>query len=314
MTGSSGGLDVTERTGDQFARMSAKSEMANGSDQNPIWNFPGFRVDKTRSWKSISADIVTRDAGEAVWRSDRHRTVYALTDVVGTRQSDDEPLEKGTLLRKAEVSFVPSGTTVRSDLATGIRFIQILQCPGTYDSLAREMVRGGVVHFEPRTRLDDPLVSQIVLTIANEMEGGVLDSLLAETLNTALAVRLIRQFIDPSAIGLAPCSGLSRERLQRDCDYIEAHLDTRLSLTDLAGVACLSPCHFSRSFKQALGVGPQRYVIQRRVEHAKALMRRTKQPLALIAQETGFADQSHLTAIFRREIGVTPGQFRTTSA
>ena len=93
-------------------------------------------------------------------------------------------------------------------------------------------------------------------------------------------------------------------------DYIEAQLDDRLTLTDLAGVACLSPYHFSRSFKQAVGVGLQRYVMQRRLERARTLMRRTNQPLARIAQESGFFDQSHLTSVFHRETGVTPGQFR----
>ena len=91
----------------------------------------------------------------------------------------------------------------------------------------------------------------------------------------------------------------------------EAHLDDRLALADLARVACLSPYHFSRSCKQAVGMGPQRFVMYRRVERAKFLMRRTDQPLAVIAQEVGFADQSHLTSVFRREIGVTPGHFRS---
>jgi AraC-like DNA-binding protein len=49
--------------------------------------------------------------------------------------------------------------------------------------------------------------------------------------------------------------------------------------------------------------------MQRRIERAKVLMRRTRQPLALIAQEVGFADQSHLTAIFRRERGSHPDGF-----
>ena len=96
-------------------------------------------------------------------------------------------------------------------------------------------------------------------------------------------------------------------------DYIEAHLDDRLTLADLARVACLSPYHFSRSFKLALGIGPQRHVAQRRLNRAKTLMRRTNQPLAWVAQEAGFCDQSHLTSVFRRETGMTPGQFRATN-
>jgi AraC family transcriptional regulator len=129
-------------------------------------------------------------------------------------------------------------------------------------------------------------------------------------LSTALAVQIVRLYINPSALALNPSNGLSPERLKRVRDYIEIHLEDRLTLTDLAEVACLSPYHFSRSFKQALGVGPQRYVMRLRLERAKTLMRRTKQPLAAIAQETGFADQSHLTSIFRRETGLTPGRYR----
>ena len=133
-------------------------------------------------------------------------------------------------------------------------------------------------------------------------------------MNTALAVRIVRHFVDPSKITLEPSNGLSRERLQRVRDYVEAHLDDRMTLADLAGVACLSPYHFSRSFKQAVGVGPQRYIMQRRIERAKTLMRRTSQPLASIALEVGFTDQSHLTQVFRRATGVTPGRFRAALA
>ena len=63
--------------------------------------------------------------------------------------------------------------------------------------------------------------------------------------------------------------------MRRVLDYIEAHLEQGLTLAELAGVACLSPSHFSRSVKQAVGMGPQRYTVQRRVERAKYLLRRT---------------------------------------
>jgi AraC family transcriptional regulator len=267
-----------------------------------------FAVEKQRCWGLISADVVNRAAGEAVWRTDVYRLTYFLTNFRGTMQDDDRPAWECDLARGNFV-FRPPDTTLRSRQTAG-RYIQILQLRDSYNHLASEMVRGGVTRLRPRYNLNDALISQLVSTIANELEGGFLDQILADTLNMALAVQMMRLCGDPTAINLAPANGLSRERLKRVYEHIEAHLNDRLTLTDLAGVACLSPYHFSRSFKQAVGVGPQRYVMRRRVERAKRLMHRSNQPLALIAQEAGFTDQSHLTAIFRREIGVTPGQFR----
>ena len=159
----------------------------------------------------------------------------------------------------------------------------------------------------------DPLLSQIVTTLAEEIEGGFADRILIESLGTALCIRIAQRFVGHLPLPTSN-KGLSPERLRRVRDYIEAHLDDDLSLTVLADIACLSPYHFSRSFKEAAGVGPQRYVIRRRLERAKTLLRRTHEPLARIAQEAGFADQSHLNSIFRREMGVTPGRFRAALA
>jgi AraC family transcriptional regulator len=176
-----------------------------------------------------------------------------------------------------------------------------------YSALLPEL-GANATRLEPLPNFHDPLLGQIATTLAQEVEGGFADRILVESLGTALCIRLARQFIGD--LPLPTSKGLSPQRLQRVRDYVEAHLDDDLSLTVLANVACLSPYHFSRSFKQATGVGPQRYVIQRRLERAKGLLRRTSQPLAQIAQEVGFADQSHLSQIFRREVGMTPGRFR----
>jgi AraC family transcriptional regulator len=276
-----------------------------------------YHADNRRSWGPISASVVTRPAGDGVWCSDYHRILYdpvgyTITGT-GTLQFENGPVREYQYLPN-QVSFVPRGVMARSNRPIQVQFIQIRQTPETYDALTSDMVRGGAVDLEPTIPFDDPLVSQIMSTIANEMKDGFLDRILVDALNTALAARIVRRFVDSSAIALTPSNGLSRERLNRVQDYIEAHLDDRLSLTELAGVACLSPYHFSRSFKQATGVGPQRYVMPRRLDRAKSLMRQSNQPLAFIAQEAGFADQSHLTSIFRRETGMTPGQYRAALA
>ena len=274
---------------------------------------PGIHSEKSRTWELISADIINRAAGEVISpRSNYHRVTVALSAIRGVAHIEGGPA-RPLLFSPGELSLTPGGVSTRTILPAA-RVIQVAQRPATYDTIISEIVRGGSVHFEPRHPINDPLVSQIVSTLTHEMESGFLDHILVDALNTALAVQIVRHFVDPSKITLAPSNGLSRERLQRVCDYIEAHLDDRLTLADLAGVACLSPYHFSRSFKQAVGVGPQRYVMERRIERAKILMRRTRQPLASIALEVGFTDQSHLTGVFRRETGMTPGRFRTALA
>src|SRR6516162_5001864 len=289
-------------------RTPAETSISHIDKDNERSNLSGFSIEKRRCWGTISVDIVNRVAGETFSRSDYFELTYFLTDFYAAMQEEDGSEWECVLLRDHFV-FRPPDTTLRSNLTAG-RYIHVLQSRDTYEQLASEMIPGSCVHLVPTYNRYDPLISQLVSTIANEMAGGFLDHILADALNTALAAQLTRLCGDLSAISLEPSNGLSRERLKRVYDYIEAHLDDRLTLTDLAGVACLSPYHFSRSFKQAVGVGPQRYVMHRRVERAKALMCRTDQSLAVIAREVGFADQSHLTSVFRREIGLTPGHFR----
>jgi transcriptional regulator GlxA family with amidase domain len=66
-----------------------------------------------------------------------------------------------------------------------------------------------------------------------------------------LCVRITQHFV--RHLPVPTSNGLSLDRLQRARDYFEAHLDEDLLLTVLADIACLSPGHFSRSFKEAPG-------------------------------------------------------------
>jgi AraC family transcriptional regulator len=105
--------------------------------------------------------------------------------------------------------------------------------------------------------------------------------------------------------------GLPRPRLGRVLEYIQANLDQGIHIDELAGAAGLSLFHFAKLFKRSTGSSPHQYVLERRLERAKELLRKTGLSLSEIALQAGFADQSHLTNVFRRFIGVTPSQFRT---
>jgi transcriptional regulator GlxA family with amidase domain len=104
--------------------------------------------------------------------------------------------------------------------------------------------------------------------------------------------------------------GLAPGALRRVRDYIELAIAQKLESKDLAKLAGLSDCHFSRAFRQSLGVPPHRYVMTRRVAIAARLIQQTDRSLTEIALEVGFSDQSHLTRVFTRMKGETPGLYR----
>jgi AraC-like DNA-binding protein len=104
--------------------------------------------------------------------------------------------------------------------------------------------------------------------------------------------------------------GLSPALQHRICEYIEAHLDEKISLEVLSSMAGLSAYHFARAFRQSLGAPPHGYLLQRRLERVKQMMRDSTLPLSEIALATGFADQSHLARHFRRLTGMSPSLAR----
>jgi AraC family transcriptional regulator len=94
-------------------------------------------------------------------------------------------------------------------------------------------------------------------------------------------------------------------------DLVEASLPGSLRVTELAAELGVHPAHLSRTFRRAFGVSLSHYVLRRRVELACAALARDQDAsLARVAQETGFADQSHLCRAFRRVTGLTPGAWR----
>jgi AraC family transcriptional regulator len=92
--------------------------------------------------------------------------------------------------------------------------------------------------------------------------------------------------------------------------YVETHLHQQISLADLAGVAGLSSFHFLRSFKGSVGSTPAQYVMDRRMERARYLLRIGKLTITEIGLSVGFEDLSHFSRAFRRAFGVAPSVFR----
>lgn len=108
----------------------------------------------------------------------------------------------------------------------------------------------------------------------------------------------------------SPTQGLKTERLGQVRDYVQASLEQPFNLSNLAEVAGLSLSLFSRSFKAATGQSPHQYVLSQRVQKARELLAFSHLSIAEIAATCGFYDQAHLTRIFKKQLGTTPGAYR----
>lgn len=99
-------------------------------------------------------------------------------------------------------------------------------------------------------------------------------------------------------------------RLLRAKDRMDAASHEAWPVRRLARVSGVSEAHFSRSFKQAFGVPPHRYLLTRRIERAAALLRDTDLPITEIAWKTGWRSLGTFGRTFRDVTGESPGDLR----
>jgi transcriptional regulator GlxA family with amidase domain len=104
--------------------------------------------------------------------------------------------------------------------------------------------------------------------------------------------------------------GLTARQLRHALEYIEANLSQDVSLADVANASATSVSSLTRGFKTSLSISPHRWVLNQRIALAQRLIYESAIPLNEVAASCGFADQSHLTRVFMRNIGSSPAVWR----
>ncbi len=156
-----------------------------------------------------------------------------------------------------------------------------------------------------------PLLSAMMSGMLDQLETPTFASrLVLDTLLHGLIVHLVAKCSTLSAQGSAALHAISPRRLRRVLDFIEANFSADIALEDLASVAGSSRYHFSRTFRDATGIPPYRYLVQRRVNAAKPLLLEDILSIAEIADQCGFNSQAQFASMFRRVFGTSPGRFR----
>lgn len=178
------------------------------------------------------------------------------------------------------------------------------------DAFTEESGLPSISSLSCKPGLVDPAMHALALALlpAFEQPGGV-SQLFVDHLILAACSHLTSRYGDRVCTAVSR-GGLSPRQVARAQAYITAHYAETITLGDLARHASLSRSHFTRAFRQTLGMAPYQWLLRYRFERAKAMMLNSDLTLEQVAIASGFADQSHLTRIFKRMTKTSPGVWR----
>ena len=239
--------------------------------------------------------------------------------LVWTGGKSEVALQPGVQHQRKRVRFVrqsgmidllPKGTSFEEVVWQG----EASTCTSVgFDAALVERMLGRKIALDPerlRTAVTDAHVVDLVQRLqAQARQGQPWGSLYVEGLSLTLASYVFGRY-GPSETPREDGSSLTPLQWEQLVAFVEDHLGDSLSLPHLASLVGYSADHFARLFKRAFRVSPHQYILERRVERAKSMLRTRSHSIAEVAVICGFASQAHLHAAFRARTGLTPGAFR----
>lgn len=168
-------------------------------------------------------------------------------------------------------------------------------------SLTSSALKGPAVH--------DPAIASALLTLHSRAEAEADPLEVQSRLVTLISDLLIRH--GENNLNSPKCA--EPKAVFEARRFLDVHLEKKISLEELAQAVNLPPFRILRAFERATGLTPHAYQTQARVRKAYDMILKNNS-IADVAAATGFADQAHLTRVFKSIMGATPGQFRSAAA
>jgi AraC family transcriptional regulator len=223
--------------------------------------------------------------------------------------------------REAPATSVNAGETVFFDLRRNPRFLKTAPMGAIAFYLPRsafdQIADDASAHRigELRCPHGQGIADATIRNLAFSLLGGFdrsqeVSRIFLEHVSFAVCAHIAQAYGGMQSNSMGRSGGLAAWQERRAKDMLTANLDGTVALVDIARECRLSVSHFSRAFRRSMGLAPHAWLLKRRVELAKDLLRDRESSLSEIALRCGFADQSHFTRVFTRRAGVSPGAWR----
>lgn len=216
-------------------------------------------------------------------------------------------------LRSGDVIITPAGEPKRWQHVEDAVAIVLRISPAWIDKLAAEECGGHTQGVEIRDNFGtrDGYIEAMAARLLKCLEpDSVRNGMYVESLTHQLALHLLSHYASPGIAADKFPTKLSQSKLRRAIQYIEENLHRELALADIAAALAISPGHFSHAFRHTVGLPPHQYVVQRRIERAKSLLRESDVPIGEVANRIGCSSAGNFSVLFQRATGMTPRDYR----
>jgi AraC family transcriptional regulator len=269
-------------------------------------------------WRSLHAAILEEAPFRAVERPLRHPSlIYHLSRPTEVTRRIEGARRETQLIGPRRICLTPGEATTEWQHGGHPEILQVYLRQSVYEGAVAEIYGcdSSGAELVPRFAILDPLLEQLAIAITNALrDGSSEEGLYIDTIAQMMAVHLARTHSTKSRpVRILPVKPLAGWKMRRVIEFIEDNLDGDLSLQAMAAEVDISPLYLARAFKGAVGQSPHQYVLARRIERAKELLRNTDMTVVDVALAAGFSSQSHLSHWFIRQVGVSPAVYRRES-
>jgi AraC family transcriptional regulator len=258
--------------------------------------WPGVLVESGRTDRWETNDLVT----------DGHYLVVNLADESLSFEQKGAHGFEPVVMAPGTVWLNPAGRPFTHRIREPCHYGAVTLDPTHLARLLELPERELMCHYGREDETLTHLVRALLSEASREAPAG---AAFAESMGASIGAHLVAHYAARRLLLRDARGGLGGLRQRRLVEHVDSHLGEELALSRLAEVVGLSPYHLSREWRRATGETLHRYVMGRRLERARELLRRGGPPISELAQDLGFSDQSHLTRLFHARFGTTPAAF-----
>ena len=196
-------------------------------------------------------------------------------------------------------------------IGSGFDFLFLHVTRAALDGVAHELGAPNIEYLYCDKITNDPILAGLGCALLPALHSlAERNAMFIDQLAMAINLHVAQRYGGLVLPGSMTRRGLSPAQERRAKEFLAAQLDGDVSIAAAAAACGLSRSYFIKSFRESTGKTPYRWLLEQRLSRARNMLAKSSDAIAEIAIACGFSDQSHLTRMFTREMGVSPNAWR----